>query len=91
MTYKEHEIFARVAGTYSDLYALKDDGSLEDKSEDILIKNRDETVVWYEVEAIDPATGMTNMFTELPSLEAAKKQVDTSIAWHKKNYPGDFE
>jgi len=45
MTYKEHDIYARVAGTYSDLYELRDDGSLEDKSEDILIKNGDESIV----------------------------------------------
>lgn len=90
MQYREHEIFARVGGTYSDLYTLDDKGDL-DESQDIIIKNGDEQVVWYEVEAIDPATGMTNMFTELPSIDAAKKQVDKSIAWHKKNYPGDFE
>lgn len=90
MLYREHEIFARVGGTYSDLYTLDDKGDLHE-SQDIIIKNGDEQVVWYEVEAIDPKDGLTNMFIELPSIEAAKKQVDTSIAWHKKNYPGDFE
>lgn len=90
MLYREHEIFARVGGTYSDLYTLDDNGDLHE-SQDIVIKNGDEQVVWYEVEAIDPASGMTNMFTGIASIELAKKQVDTSIAWHKKNYPGDFE
>lgn len=90
MLYREHEIYARVGGTYSDLYTLDDNGDL-DESQDIIIKNGDEQVVWYEVEAIDPDSGTTTMFVELKTLEDAKKQVDKSIAWHKKNFPGDFE
>lgn len=91
MVYKDHEIYARVAGTYSDLYTLKDDGSLEDTSEDILIKNGDESVVWYEVDAVDPKSGVTTMFTELDTIEAAQRVVDRSIEYLKKEHPQDYE
>lgn len=90
MTYKEHDIYARVCGTYSDLYELKDDGSLEDKSEDILIKNGDESIVWYEVDAVDPKSGVTTMFTQLETIEAAQRVVDASIAFLKKEHPEDY-
>lgn len=91
MTYKDHDIYARVAGTYSDLYELKDDGSLEDKSLDIVIKNGDESVVWYEVDAVDPKSGVTTMFTQLETIEAAQAVVDRSIAFLKKEHPEDYE
>jgi len=89
MIYKEHEIYARVGGTYSDLYALKDDGSLEDTSEDIIIFNDDEQVVWFEVEVIDPGSGFTTMFTELQTIDDAKKIVDKSVAYCKRM--GDYD
>lgn len=91
MTYKDHEIYARVGGTYSDLYALKDDGTLEDTSEDILIKNGDEQVVWYEVDAVDPESGTTTMFVELETIEAAQAVVDKSIKYLREQHPEDYD
>lgn len=91
MNYKGHEIYARVCGTYSDLYSLKDDGSLQEVSEDIIIKNGDESVVWYEVEAVDPKSGVTTMFVELETIEAAQRVVDTSRAYLKELHPEDYE
>jgi hypothetical protein len=83
MIYKDHEIYARVAGTYSDLYTLKKDGSL-DTSQDIVIYNDDEQIVWYEVEAIDPNAKpflRTMMWTQLKTLDEAKKIVDRSFKY----------
>lgn len=89
MEYKHHEIFARVCGTYSDLYHLNEDGSLGE-CEDIIIKNGDEEIVWYEVEAIDPERGCTTMFVELNSIEETKKVVDRSVAYSIKHSGGEL-
>jgi hypothetical protein len=83
MTYRDHEILARVCGTYSDLYELKDDGSLVEESEDILIKNQDEEIVWYEAEVINPITGFSG-WDRFKTIEDAKRSIDQSIAYSKR-------
>jgi len=85
MIYKDEEIQARVAGTYSDLYELKDDGSL-DTSIDILIKHDDETIVWYEVGGMVHLNCSRGYFTEIPSIEEAKLRID---AYEKENPVSD--
>ncbi len=90
MEYKDHEIFARVCGTYSDLYTLTDDGEL-DESQDMIIYNDDEQIVWFEVEAVDPHSGTTTIYAELETIEDAKEIVDKSTKYLKKTHPEDYE
>ena len=52
MIYQDYEIFARVWGSYSDLYELKKDGSLG-KHLDIKVDNDDLQIVWFEIEMFD--------------------------------------
>lgn len=85
MIYRDHEILARVSGTYSDLYSIHEDGSLFEESEDLILYNGDEEVIWYEVEVIDPKHGYTTWAMELKSVEAAKELIDESIEWCKEN------
>ncbi len=85
MIYKESEILARVYQTGSDLYELDDEGELTEKVDGCHVDNDDKEIVWYEVEAVDPRSGMTQVFCELKTLQDAKDVVDRSIEFMKKN------
>lgn len=82
MIYKDCEILARVYIEGSDLYTLKDDGTL-DESLDIFIENeQNETVVWYEVGEMEHLSCSRGGFTHIPSIEEAKLRID---AYNKEN------
>lgn len=76
--YKNHEIYARVFQTGSALYEIEKDGSITDEVEGCFISHDDPEIVWYEVEAVDPDSGLTTMFDELKTLKEAKDVVDRS-------------
>jgi len=77
MFYKDYEILARVHKSMSDLYSLTEDGDLGE-SQDILIDNDVNDIVWYEVAGMehiktpydDPKTGF------YATIEDAKKAID---------------
>lgn len=78
MIYKDHDIYARVAGTYSDLFTLTNKGKLEE-SIDIPIFN-DRSIIWYEVAATN-AVGETAVFVEIPTIQEAKSIVDRGLRY----------
>lgn len=83
MTYKGHEIYARVWRSMSDLYDLDDNGDLNE-SLVIQILHDDEHIVWYEVELVDPKTGLTDSGAQFDSIAEAKKGIDNSIKYLRK-------
>lgn len=85
MEYKGHEICARVHFTGSKLYDLDNDGNLAKEVDGCKIEHKDEKVVWYEVECVDPKSGLTSTHTEIPSLKDAKELIDNSIRYLEKN------
>lgn len=87
MIYKDHEIYARVGGTYSDLYSLNQDGTL-DESQDILIIN-DKEIIWFEVEVVDPKTGQVDSGAQFDNLVDARKAIDESVAFTDKEIAND--
>lgn len=78
MTYKGFEIFARVGGTYSDLYSLKRNGELNKESEDIIIYNGDEEVVWYETDGDHVLDDFDNP-CGFKTLESCKAAIDKYV------------
>lgn len=87
MFYDEEEITARVGGTYSDIYSLKKNGEL-DESQDVIIKNDDEEVVWYDVLQMShlhctDSNGQLLYFVEVPSIEECKRRIDL----YREQYP----
>lgn len=83
MVYKDHEIYARVWESGSTLYDIDEGGFITEEIDGCQISHDDQEIVWYEVEAIDPVSGMTNMFVELKDLDEAKKVVDAAIKYTK--------
>ncbi len=81
MTYRGFEIFARVGGTYSDLYSLKRNGELNE-SQDIIIHNDDEEVVWYETDGDHVLDGFDNP-CGFRTLESCKDSIDRYVKEHK--------
>lgn len=77
MTYKGFEIFARIGGTYSDLFSLKRNGELKD-SQDIIIFNEDEQVVWYETDA-DHVLEDFDSPCGFRTLESCKEAIDRYV------------
>lgn len=88
MEYRGHEIFARTHVTGNRLWSLNVDGTLDEVEYEG--PHDDDTVVWYEVECINPRTGFTEQMVELETIEDAEKAVDESIAWCKENIK-DYE
>ena len=85
MEYRGHEIFARTYVTGSRLWSLDEKGNLAEVEFEMF--HDDDTVVWYEVEVVNPQTGFTEQMTDLKELEDAQKAVDDSIAYLKANDP----
>lgn len=84
--YKDHQIFARVHQTGSALYEIDKNGNITEEVEGCDIVHDDQTIVWYEVEAIDVDAKpfpMTTIFCELKTLEEAKAVVDKSRVYTK--------
>lgn len=77
MTYKEHEILARVHKSMSDLYSLTDDGEL-DESLDILIDNDVNDIVWYEIAECEHLISPydSKIAPGFDTIEDAKKAID---------------
>ena len=84
MFYKDEEIMARVHKSMSDLYSLTDDGEL-DESQDILLDNEDDTIVWYEVSGAEhistPFNSPRTRFFD--TIEDAKASIDWYEEEHK--------
>lgn len=86
MIYKDHEILARCHYTGNALFALNDDGTIDFSEEYYRDSHDDETLVWYEVEAIDVDSKpypTTTIFTELKTIEEAKRIIDKSVEYTK--------
>jgi len=43
------------------------------------------------VDAVDPKTGFTTMFTQLETIEAAQRVVDASIEFLRREHPEDYD
>lgn len=82
MIYKDHEIVARVYQSGSTVYDVDKNGDITDEIPELAITHDDQAIVWYEIEAIDPQTGMT---TEMQpkTFADAKAAIDASIAYLK--------
>ena len=83
MLYKNEEIMARVHKSMSDLYSLTEDGEL-DESQDILIDNDVNDIVWYEVVGSEHLSSPFNNRRTgfFDTIEEAKQAIDW---WHEQN------
>lgn len=82
--YKDHEIYARVYQSGSALYEIDKEGDITEEVPGCDITHDDQTIVWYEVEAVNPKTGFTEQFVELEDIDEAKKVIDKSIKYIRR-------
>ena len=83
--YKDHEILARVHQTGSALYEIDKNGKITDEVEGLDIVHDDQQIVWYEVEVMNPETGLLDSGVEYKTLEDAKLAVRKSEEYLKDN------
>lgn len=83
MIYKDQEIMARVHKSMSDLFSLTDDGEL-DESQDILLDNEDDTIVWYEVSGSEHISTPFDS-RRVPGFETIE-DAKASIDWYEEEY-----
>jgi hypothetical protein len=79
--YREHEISARVWQSESTLYEIDSSGAITEEISGLSIGHEDQHIVWYEFEAVDPITGMTDSCVMAETLEEAKSKIDDSIKY----------
>lgn len=94
MIYRDHEIYARVAGTYNELYETDEYGNASESVDDFKNTHGDEQVIWYEVEAIDvdhKPFPITTTFTEIKTIDEAKKIIDRSADHTDEQIAADEE